>query len=215
MGSRGPPLEILVEIPINEIRAAVSKSMRIFTRDGCPRLADVVGKQVEVWSGLRWFQAWVTVNPISAKLYRVGLDNGTSLVCSADHPWAVIIDGKIVPIKTYNLLTDYVISPFLLFTHEDLNGTPNPGAYEKGVVEGRRCTGWPGRYSERKDGIPANIFGMDRESFGLFAAGWIDVQRGVMIGCYAAIRDMYIAFHRFGINHMRIQNRRLAAPTTP
>lgn len=199
-GSHGPPIP--ARVPPSEARAAVSKDTRVFTRAGCPRLADIVGNQAEVWSGRRWIQVRVAVAPAATEFFRVRLDDGTCLVCTADHPWAVVAEGRVIPVRTCDLRTDLAISPFLLFTPEDLGGTPTPQAYKMGAALGRRLA----ESYKLKDGIPARVFEMDRKSLGLFVAGWMDAQKGTLFGCHAAIHDMQIALHRLGVYHTFIED---------
>jgi hypothetical protein len=176
--------------------------MRVFIRAGCPRLADIVGAETEVWSGRRWIRVRVAVAPTTSEFYRVRLDDGTCMVSTAEHPWAVVADGRVVPVRTRDLRTDLAISPFILFPPEDLGGTPVPQAYEMGAALGRRLA----ESYKLKDGIPARVFEMDPKSLGLFVAGWMDAQKGTLFGCYAAIHDLQIALHRLGVYHTFIED---------
>lgn len=194
-GSHGPPIP--AEIAPASARAAVSKDVRAFTRDGCPRLAELVGQDVEVWSGRRWIRVRVAVAPAATEFYRVRLDDGTCLDCTADHPWAVVADGRLVPVRARDLRTDLAVSPFLLFTPEDLGGAEVPQAYEMGAALGRRLA----KSCKPKDGTPARVFSMDPASLGQFVAGWMDAQQGTLFGCYAAIHDLQVALRRLGVYH--------------
>jgi hypothetical protein len=176
--------------------------MRVFTRAGCPRLADIVGEETEVWSGRRWIRVRVAVAPATSEFYRVRLDDGTCMVSTAEHPWAVVADGRVVPVRARDLRTDLAISPFILFPPEDLGGTPVPQAYEMGAALGRRLA----ESYKLKDGIPARVFEMDPKSLGLFVAGLMDAQKGTLFGCYAAIHDLQIALHRLGVYHTFIED---------
>lgn len=66
----------------------VSGGTRILTRDGYPRIEEVVGKEVDVWNG----KNWSTVTPFLAaknkKLYRVTLSDGSFLDVTDNHGWS-------------------------------------------------------------------------------------------------------------------------------
>lgn len=83
-GSHGPPIP--AKIAPGKARAADSKDMRVFTRAGCPRLTDIVGKETEVWSGRRCIRVRVAVTPATSKFYRVRLDDDACMVSTAEHP---------------------------------------------------------------------------------------------------------------------------------
>jgi hypothetical protein len=171
--------------------------MRVFTRNGCPRLADILGRDTEVWSGRRWVTIKAGVSRTPTEFYRIRLDDGTCLVCAADHPWAIVVDGNLVPVRTSDLRTDLAVSPHIPFPLEDLGGDDTPQAYAMGLALGRRLAD---NY-KFKEGIPARVFSMDRGSLGLFVAGWMDAQKGIIFGCYNAIHDLQIAIRRLGVYH--------------
>ena len=85
--SRRPPVT-----PVFKNETAVSKEMRVYAREGAPRLADIGDRPIDVWSGDAWTAVRVSVGA-PAECYRVRLDDGTCLVSAADHPWAIVSDG--------------------------------------------------------------------------------------------------------------------------
>ena len=180
----------------------VSKEMRLFTRYGCPRIADIVGNTVEAWSG-NPSGGWVRVSPrvsgeTAVDLYRVKLDDGRCLTCAGDHPWAVVSsEARIIPVLTRHLRTDFAISPFVLFPASELEGVDDPHAYELGSVYGIKMS----QKCRFKDGLPAHIFGLDPPSLANFVAGWLDAQKGILFGCKEAIHDLQIVLHRLGVYH--------------
>ncbi len=185
-------------------RAAVSKEMRLFTRDGCPRLADVSAKGVEAWSGRRWIHVRPRLAPgLAEELYRVRLDDGSCLVCAAGHPWAVVAEGKILPVLTRDLRTDFAVSPFVLPGASDLGGSREAKAYELGRAYGAKMA-----FSYKlKDGLPARVFAMGPASLADFAAGWLDAQKGVLVGCANAMHDLQIVLRRMGVYHTYLGGR--------
>ena len=199
---RSASLPVLVPPPAeadpSAVRAAVSKEMRVFTRDGCVRLADLAGDETEVWSGHRWIEIRPEALPAPAKLYRVRLDNGACLVCAADHPWAVVVQGQIVPVLTQDLRTDFTISLPLPFDLDDLGGTGAPDAYELGaaMADAKRSN---------KDGLPSQVFGMGRTPLGNFVAGWMDAQKGALFGSWAAIHGLQVVLWRLGAHHTFVE----------
>jgi hypothetical protein len=68
----------------------VAADTRIQTRDGCPRIVEVVGKQVEVWNGTEWSAVTPFVAGANKKLYRVTLSDGSYLDCTGDHKWSIL-----------------------------------------------------------------------------------------------------------------------------
>ena len=184
------------------IRAAVSKDMRVFTRDGCPRLADILDRDSEVWSGRRWIVIHVSVVSNMAEFYRIKLDDGTCMVCTADQSWAIVANGKLSPVKTKDLRTDLSVSPFILPPTGDFGGVSVTHAYDMGEALGTRMAA---NY-KLKDGIPDRVFSMDKGSLGLFVAGWMDSQKGHLFGCHAAIHDLQIALHRLGVYRTIIED---------
>ena len=186
-----------------KINARVSKDMRIFTKDGCPRLSDVVDREISAWSGRRWVDVRVTIAPSNpTQFYRIKLNNGTCLICTGDHPWAVVVDGQIVPILTQDLYTDLTISSFTLFNTTDLCGTEVPQAYEMGTAFGQKTAD---NYKP-KEGLPAQIFQMSPSSLGQFVAGWMDSQKGTLFGSPEAIHDLQIVICRLGIHYNYVED---------
>ena len=195
-------------IPISEANhPLVGKDMRLFTREGCPRIGDILGVTVEAWSG-NPSGGWVRVTPRAAgevvDMYRVRLDDGRCLTCAANHPWPVVSGrGRIVPVLTKHLRTDLAVSPFVQFSVEDLGGVSCPRAYEMGIHFGRKFT----QKARNKDGLPLHLFELDPRSLADFVAGWLDSQKGILFGGKEAIHDLQILLHRLGVYHTFCENR--------
>lgn len=67
----------------------VSGDTRILTKDGYPRISDVVGEEVEVWNGEEWSKVTPFIAAQNKDLYRVHLSDGSYLDCTDDHKWEV------------------------------------------------------------------------------------------------------------------------------
>jgi len=176
--------------------------MRVFTRGGCPPLGELAGQVAEVWSGRRWITVRVDEAPGLTEFLRVCLDDGTCLICAEDHPWAVVEDGGLVPVRAGDLRADHTVSPFFLCPPGDLVGVAVGDAYDQGAT-------FAGRLSRRrlfKVELPAHVFTMDCESLGLFVAGWMDAQKGTLCGPLEVIHHLQIAVVRLGVYHTFVEN---------
>ena len=67
----------------------VSADTRILTRDGYPKIFDVMGKEVEVWNGSNWSKKIPFKTASNQKLYRVTLSDGSYLDCTSKHGWNI------------------------------------------------------------------------------------------------------------------------------
>lgn len=191
----------------------VSKEMRLFTRDGCPRIGDVAGETVEAWSG-NPTGGWVRVTPRpwgppeGADFYRVRLDDGRCLTCAGAHPWPVVAGGRIRPVATEDLRTDYPVAPFIQFPPGELGGAGERAgrAYELGGRLGAkmalRCQG-----GKRRRGLPPWAFALPPPALARFVAGWLDAQNGILFGPKGAIGDLQLLLHRLGVHRTLREDR--------
>ena len=182
--------------------AAAAAKMRVITRDGCPRLGDLVGLGAEVWSGRRWITVHVGEADPPSKFLRIRLDDGSCLTTADDHHWAVVSGGRLAPTRAGALHTDDEISPFHRCPLEDLGGEPAPGAYAEGEELGHR---FARSTTKPVGGLPAHVFAMDPASLGLFVSGWMDAQGGVLFGDRETIHDLHLAVARLGISQARAE----------
>jgi hypothetical protein len=193
--SRRPPVA-----PASKNEIAVSKEMRVYTREGAPRISDIVGRLIDVWTGDAWTAVRVSVGP-PAEYYRVRLDDGTCLVSAADHPWAIVSDGGgHRPVLTRDLREDLAVSAAP--GPRDAGGVADARAYDLGAAYGVQMLG----RKKRKSGGPTFIFDLDRVAFGLYISGWMDSQRGAVFGPHEAIHDLQVAAGRHDIRTI-IENR--------
>ncbi len=115
--------------------ACVAGSTRIQTISGCPRIADKVGKAIQIWNGQDW--SWVTprVTGINRKLYRVRLSDGSFLDCTDNHGWSVRPHGKRAyrRVRTIDLRRGDRVEPLTLGA---ISGRREPAAFEMGFYAG-------------------------------------------------------------------------------
>lgn len=116
------------EIPLESYELCVSGDTRIQTKDGMPKIKDVVGLPVEVWNGTSWSE--VTPFPTGRNsLYRVTFSDGTHLDATPGHNWD--IDGK--KLRTDQLEVGMKLPRFSLGTTV---GNSFENAYEYGWFAG-------------------------------------------------------------------------------
>jgi len=109
---------------------------RIQTKNGAPRIADVVDKEVEVWNG----DCWSKVKPFLAakdkEIFRVFISDGSYLDCTSDHNWHIRPSTARVfrSVETKDLkLGDYIV-PFDI--DKIFGGIYEPNAFEYGLFSG-------------------------------------------------------------------------------
>lgn len=88
------------EITLEDGELCVSGDTRILTRNGYPRIQDVVGKQVEVWNGKKWSKTTPFVAGKNKKLLRVWFSDGSFLDCTPKHKFSVL-SGRTLGIERY------------------------------------------------------------------------------------------------------------------
>jgi len=114
----------------------VSSDTRILTREGYPRIGEVVGKSVDVWNG----KTWSSVVPFKAssnkKLYRVTLSDGSHLDVTDNHGWSArtSTQSNFRKIETKALQAGMVLERCEVFKSEQ--GVSVPWAYQAGWIAG-------------------------------------------------------------------------------
>lgn len=191
-----------VAAPVSII-TSVSGDTRIFTKNGLPAIQDLLGDEVEVWSGKKWFPIVVQKDNKQKILKRVVLTNGACIVCSDEQTWAVIDGKKITPMETKYLCPDLVVSAFIPLPVNDLGGDLIRGAYQLGEKLGELFTG----EIKPKSSLPDSVYKMATQSLGRFMAGWIDSQRGNIFASKKVVHDMQILLHRIGVYETHVFNR--------
>jgi hypothetical protein len=180
--------------PRPEWPTVAAADMRVLARGGCPRLADLTGQEVEIWSGRRWVRARVVPAPPSP-VYRVRLDSGACLACGPDLKWPVVENGQIRPVAAADLRSDACVSAFMPPPAAGLGGGELPNAYEEGVVFGRRIADGV----RAKESSVARLLTLAPAPLGLFVAGWMDAQHGTLFGSRELIHTLQIALQRLGV----------------
>lgn len=66
----------------------VSGETRILTKNGYPKISDVVGTPVTVWNGTEWSEVTPFLAAKNKELYRVTLSDGSFLDATGDHGWS-------------------------------------------------------------------------------------------------------------------------------
>jgi len=72
----------------------VTGETRIQTIDGCPKIRDLVGKQVKVWNGDSWSEVTPFLAAKNKEIYRVTINDGSVLDCTDNHKWSIRKPGK-------------------------------------------------------------------------------------------------------------------------
>lgn len=192
------------EQSLESYELCVSGDTRIQTRNGMPRIADVVGQEVEVWNGDRWSKVVprITDNGKPRELYRVSLSDGSFLDCTGNHGWNVQPPHSrhYRKVETKDLQPGFRSIPYNLV---DCGGAYEPYAFEYGLVAG-----------DESISLTESVFTWDRQSILEFVAGWIEANGNLVVEGYdhaytivgdaAKIRDLQILLRRVDINNARI-----------
>lgn len=180
-----------------EGEARLTGPMRVFTRAGCPTLESLAGKTAEVWTGRRW--AEVRVREAASRpgegFVRVSLDNGACLECSTEHPWALVVQPRIRPVRTGDAGVNHLCAPFLPMDARDLGGAADAKAYTHGYQFGRKITEKRGS----RAAISEAVFQLNPPSLSMFVAGWFDAQNGSFFGPRPVIHGLKLLLCRIGV----------------
>lgn len=164
----------------------VAKSMRVYTKFGCPPIEKLNNETVDIWSGHSWVPVEISPGGYD-KLYRVKLNDGSCLLCARDQMWPVYVDGILSPTKTEDLEVDSIILPFDI--PDSISGADQTKAYELGK-----------KFAEKgKNSIYKRIFNFSRDSLLWFVAGWADYNNGIIYGDWELIHGLQMALRRCGI----------------
>ena len=124
------------EITLESTELCVTGNTRILTKDGYPKIKDVVDKEVEVWNGDKWSK----VIPFAAKkdsdILRVYLSDGSYLDATPKHNWHVKPINKRIfrKVKTKDLEIGSKIISFNI--DDNFDGIYDPNAFELGMFAG-------------------------------------------------------------------------------
>ena len=172
----------------------LSRESRLHTRDGCPRLAELVGQEVVFWSGKDWARGSVVEGARPEPLRRIRLTDGRSLTGTLEQPWLALGPRAIAELPATEVRPDTTGAPHLL--PDPPGGAMVPHAYEMGYGFGAKSVSHQLRSDE---GLCPRVFSMSPGSLRDFAAGWLDAQNGSLSGTSAAVREVQILLQRIGV----------------
>jgi len=69
--------------------APVSARTNVLTRNGYAKVGDIIGTEVQVWTGKQWAKTIFKKTKENANLVEVTLTNGRSIICDPEHPFIV------------------------------------------------------------------------------------------------------------------------------
>lgn len=112
----------------------------VTTRTGPQRIADLVGKFVEVWDGNDWYETASFEQRGIDRVYAITLADGTVVKANGKHRWFAAKDYNAVRSGSYRevLTTDLQVGCFLEFhdAYDPMYGDDVPAAYAKGFLLG-------------------------------------------------------------------------------
>ena len=115
----------------------VTFDTRIQTKNGSPKIYDVVGKEVEVWNGEKWSLVVPFLASKDRDIYRVTLSDGSYLDCTDNHKWSIKTNSKKQPyidIETKDLNINDRLELFSL--NAEIEGINDANAFELGLFAG-------------------------------------------------------------------------------
>jgi hypothetical protein len=116
----------------------VSGETRILHRGGYDKIAELVGRDVEVWNGRSWSSVRPFQTGVGRKLLRIHLSDGSQLDCTPEHRFAVKTDRKgktFTPCAAKDLLPGKHILPSFQVP-ASIVGNHEPEAYTYGAFLG-------------------------------------------------------------------------------
>lgn len=103
---------------IDVTNPCVTGDTKILTRDGYLPIAELAGKEVEVWNGYEWSKVTPKVTGHNQKTLKVTFSNGATVQCTPYHKW-VLKDGSRVEAK--DLQVGHVLAGFKIPVFNDNN----------------------------------------------------------------------------------------------
>lgn len=167
----------------------------VYTNNGLYKICDLVGKEVEIWSGNRWFKVFIYIGIKTYKIKKITMCNGLCLKCTDNQKWAIIDKNKIVQVSTNDLEIDMRIPTYQL--PDLLLGDIAKNAYDIGKQIGKLFISK--LLSNTHIQLPEQIYKLCQQSLGRFIAGWMDSQNGNIYGNYSVIHDLQLLLARLHI----------------
>jgi ribonucleotide reductase alpha subunit len=183
------------EIGLESSELCVTGDTRILTRDGYPKIKDVIGKSVDVWNGDEWSSVIPQKTNDRAKILKISFSDGSMLKCTEYHKFNIAKpSNKNKEIKT--CAKD--LQPNDILNRLDFDGKTDgiydDKAFEWGIFAGGGYIDDKHIYAYRKvnltntlnnfdlakdlkdktKGIPEYFFSLDHNSTLNFIAGWIE-----------------------------------------
>lgn len=143
---------------IDVTNPCVTGDTKILTKDGYLSIAELAGKEVEVWNGYEWSKVTPKVTGHSQKTLKVTFSNGATVQCTPYHKW-VLKDGRRVEAK--DLQVGHVLADFKIPVFND-NNIEVANAYchayvtsieEAGVVDTVYCMNEPKNHTFIANGV--------------------------------------------------------------
>ena len=103
---------------IDVTNPCVTGDTKILTKDGYLPIAELAGKEVEVWNGYEWSKVTPKVTGHNQKTLKVTFSNGATVQCTPYHKW-VLKDGGRVEAK--DLQVGHVLADFKIPVFNDNN----------------------------------------------------------------------------------------------
>ena len=179
---------------------AVGDAM-VYTKQGLYKICDLINKEVEIWSGSRWFRVIISISRGNHKqnyIQKITLCNGLCLKCVDSQNWLVVDNNKIITVSTNDLEIDMRIPTFQMPT--ELEGDIVKNAYDIGKQIGKLFILKQHIILNSHIRLPSQIYKFCTHSLGRFVAGWIDSQNGHIYGNYNVIHDLQLLLLRLHIN---------------
>lgn len=165
----------------------------VYTNNGLYKICDLVGKEVEIWSGNRWFRVFIYIGITTHKIKKITMCNGLCLKCTDNQKWAIINKNKIIPVSTNDLEINMRIPTYQL--PDLLLGDIAKNAYDIGKQIGKLFV----LKLSSPIQLPEQIYTLCPQSLGRFIAGWMDSQNGNIYGNYNIIHDLQLLLARLHI----------------
>jgi len=172
----------------------------VYTINGLYKICDLIDKEVEIWSGSRWFRVFIyksTQISSQTNIQKITICNGACLKCTNNQNWAIIDKNKIISVQTNNLEINMRIPTYKL--PDILTGYIVKNTYDIGKQIGKLFISKQQFTSNKHIQLPNQIYKLCPHSLGRFVAGWMDSQNGNIYGNYLVIHDLQLLLHRLHI----------------
>ena len=194
-----------IEHPIKSVDLNVIGDTMVYTINGLYKICDLVNKEVEIWSGSRWFRVLISTTRVNTKfghdnknILKITMCNGACLKCVDNQNLLVINNDKIIPISVNDLEIDMRIPTYQIPTN--LIGDIVKNSYDIGKQIGKLFISKQHFVLSAHIRLPSQIYKFCPHSLGRFVAGWMDTQNGHIYGNYNVIHDLQLLLLRLYIN---------------